>query len=159
MSRFRVVARLTVLFSAMFVARNATGQAPLVVRPIQNLSFGFLIPGVPTTIDALQLSRSGQIEVQATLGAIFEIRYTLPTALLNGGTALPLVFGSSAGGASASRTPVDVIRFNPNVPTRFRYATTDRATFFLGGEARPRVGQRTGAYAAPIIVTITNLGI
>lgn len=133
--------------------------APLVVRPIQNLSFGFLIPGVNTTIDPLTLSRSGQIEIQAGIGTALEVRFTLPTVLGGPAQTLPVRFGSTSAGVSASRTPTDVLRFDPGAAARFRFVTTDRATLFLGGEARPRAGQRTGAYSAPIIVTITNLGI
>jgi hypothetical protein len=159
MFRMSLVCRIVPLCCATLFAVQAMGQAPLVVRPIQDLSFGFLLPGVATTVDALQLTRSGQIEVQASIGAVFEIRYSLPSALQSPAATIPLFFGSSAGGASASRTPIDVIRFDPNAPARFRYVTTDRATFFLGGEARPRIGQPTGRYAAPVIITITNLGI
>lgn len=158
MCRSFAVIRALVLCALLPLFARAQA-APLLVRPIQNLSFGFLLPGVPTTIDPLTLSRSGQIEVQASLGAIFEIRYTLPTALTGPSGTLPLVFGSASAGASASRTPTDILRFDPKVATRFRFQTTDRATFFLGGEARPRTGQATGAYSAPIIVTITNLGV
>lgn len=133
-------------------------QGQLIVRPVQNLSFGLLIPGVPTVVDALQFTRSGHIEVGATIGAIFEIRYTLPTVMNGPGATLPLVFGTSSAGASASRTPSTLIRFNPNAAASFRFVTTDRASFFLGGEARPAIGQALGNYSAPIIVTITNLG-
>jgi hypothetical protein len=143
------------------LALCAQGPSPLAVRPLQDLNFGMLIPGVPSLVDPLTLTRSGQLEVQASIGAIFEVRYTLPDALrsVSGGTRLRLDFTPTSGGASASRTPTDLIRFDPRVPTRFRYVTTDRATFFLGGEARPTPGQRLGMYTAPIIVTITNLGI
>lgn len=142
------------------LALRAQGPAPLAVRPLQNLNFGILIPGVPATVDPLTLSRSGQIEVQASIGAVFEVRYTLPDALTGpAGARLGLTFTPTSAGASASRTPTDLIRFDPRVPTRFRYVTTDRATFFLGGQVRPIAGQRLGAYSAPIIVTITNLGI
>ena len=159
MSRKSVARRTLTMLSASFLAHGAMGQAPLVVAPVQNLSFGALLPNVPTVIDPLQLTRSGQIRVQASIGATFEVRYTLPTVMSSGTSSFPLVFGTSSAGAAASSTPSALIRFNPNVATRFVFVTTDRATFFLGGEARPRIGQRTGAYSAPIIVTITNLGI
>lgn len=147
------------LVCVLSLAPRAAGQAPLVVTPVQNLSFGTLLPNVPTVVDAMQLTRSGQIRVQASIGATFEVRYTLPAAMTSGTSSFPLVFGSASAGAAASSTPAALIRFNPNVATRFTFVTTDRATFFLGGEARPRIGQRTGAYSAPIIVTITNLGL
>jgi len=159
MSCLSAVRTAFVASCSLFLALESTqAQGPLVVRPLQDLSFGFLIPGVNTTVDALQLTRSGQVEVQATVGAVLEVRYTLPAVMNSGANTLPLAFGATSAGASASRTPIDVVRFNPNVATRFRYVTTDRATFFLGGLASPRTTQVTGAYTAPVIITITNLG-
>lgn len=147
------------LVSVLSPAPRAAGQAPLVVTPVQNLSFGTLLPSVPTVVDAMQLTRSGQIRVQASIGAVIEVRFTLPNAMTSGTSSFPLVFGNGAAGAAASGSPTSLLRFNPHAATRFTFATTDRATFFLGGEARPRSGQATGAYSAPIIVTITNLGL
>lgn len=137
----------------------AQAQTPLSVRPVQDLQFGFLIPGVATTVDALQLSRSGQLQLQATIGTTLEIRFTLPTMLFGTGPKLPVSFGSTSAGVSASSAPTDLVRFDPALPTRFKFTTTDRATIFLGGTANPHRNQRTGAYAAPVIVTITNLGL
>lgn len=139
-------------------APMAHGQA-LTVRPLQNLNFRFLLPGVNTTVDALQFTQSGQIEIKASIGANFEIRYTLPTALIGQGTTIPLVFSTTSGAAAPSSAPSSATRFNPNNATRWRFMTTNTATFFLGGQARPRVGQPTGAYTAPVVVTITNLGL
>ncbi len=149
---------LAAIAALCFVATRVEAQ-PLTVRPIQNLSFGFLLPGVATTIDASLLARSGQIEVTAALGTQFEIRYTLPTVMNGAGTTLPLAFGAGSAGAAPSSNPANLIRFNPAVAARFQLVTTTRATFFLGGQALPRGGQPVGSYAAPVIVTITNLGI
>ena len=135
------------------------GQTALVVRPLQNLTFGFLLPGVATNVDASQITLSGQIQIEAPIGTNFEIRYTLPTAMSGSGTTLPVSFGTSDGGAAPSANPAAMQRFDPNAATRWRLATTTRATFFLGGRASPRAGQPVGGYTAPIIVTITNLGV
>ena len=161
MSRLSDGCPLLATCCAVLLAMPAQGQAPLVVSPVQNLAFGSLIPGVRTVVDPLLLARSGQIRVQASIGAVFRISYTLPTVMTRtgGGASFPLVFGAASAGAAASSTPTALVRFNPAVPTNFQFVTTDRATFFLGGEARPNAGQLTGAYTAPIIVTITNLGV
>jgi hypothetical protein len=151
-------ARLLTTGAFLALAHVAGGQT-LVVRPLQNLTFGFLLPGVPTTIDAAQIILSGQIQVEAAIGTSFEIRYTLPTAMSGAGTTLPLTFATNAAGAAPSANPAAMLRFNPANPARFQLVTTTRATFFLGGRASPRVGQPVGAYTAPIVVTITNLGI
>ena len=141
------------------LASVAQGQTSLVVRPLQNLTFGFLLPGVPTSVDAATVTRSGQIQVEAPLGTNFEVRYTLPTVMNGPGTTMPLTFGTTDGGAAPSANPASMQRFNPATATRWQLVTTTRATFFLGGRASPRVGQPVGGYTAPIIVTITNLGV
>jgi hypothetical protein len=158
MYRIPAVARLVATILLLASASIAEGQT-LVVRPIQNLTFGFLLPGVPTTIDASQITLSGQIQLEAAIGTTFEIRYTLPTVMNGAGTTLPLTFANNAAGAAPSANPAAMIRFNPAGAARFQLVTTTRATFFLGGRAAPRVGQPVGAYTAPIVVTITNLGL
>ncbi len=158
MYRSSVLARLFAAGVYLVLAHRAEGQT-LVVRPLQNLSFGFILPGVPTTVDAAQITLSGQIQVEAAIGTNFEIRYTLPSVMNGAGTTLPITFGTTAAGAAPSANPAAMIRFNPAGAARFRLATTTRATFFLGGRVAPAVGQRVGAYTAPIVVTITNLGI
>ena len=150
---------LTAGFVLSLAAKVAQGQTSLVVRPLQNLSFGFLLPGVVTNVDAATITRSGQIQVEAPLGTNFEIRYTLPTLMNGAGTTLPVSFGSTDGGAAPSANPGAMQRFNPNNATRWTLVTTTRATFFLGGRASPRAGQPVGGYTAPIVVTITNLGV
>ena len=159
MYRFSVAARLIATLFVLSLAQVAQGQTSLVVRPLQNLSFGFLLPGVATNVDAAAITRSGQIQVEAALGTNFEVRFTLPTVMNGAGTTLPVSFGTTDGGAAPSASPASMQRFNPNTATRWLLVTTTRATFFLGGRASPRVGQPVGAYTAPIIVSITNLGV
>ncbi len=151
--------RLLAVGVLLFLAQRAQGQGSLIVRPLQNLSFGSLLPGVPSTVDALNLARSAQIEVKSLQGATFEIRFTLPTALTGAGTTLPLAFSSSSAGVSASSSPSALVRFDPNYAARFTFTSTNKVTFFLGGQARPTGVQSVGAYSAPIVVTITNLGV
>ena len=159
MYRISVFARLCASCCVLSLASAAQGQTSLVVRPLQNLTFGFLLPGVPTTVDAATVTRSGQIQVEAPLGTNFELRYTLPTVMNGQATTLPVTFGITDGGAAPSANPASMQRFNPANATRWQLVTTTRATFFLGGRASPRVGQPVGGYTAPIIVTITNLGV
>lgn len=151
--------RLLSACALLFLADRAQGQGVLVVRPVQNLTFGALLPGVPTTIDPLDLARSAQIEVRSARGETFEIRFTLPPALLGVGSTLPLAFGSSSAGVSASSSPAAMVRFDPTLPARFTFPSANRITFFLGGQALPSRAQATGAYNAPVILTITNLGV
>lgn len=145
--------------AALSLAHVAQGQTSLVVRPLQNLTFGFLLPGVATSVDAATITQSGQIQVEAPIGTNFQVQFTLPNTMSGAGTTLPVSFGASDGGAAPSANPASMQRFNPNGATRWQLVTTTKATFFLGGRASPRVGQPVGGYTAPVIVTITNLGV
>lgn len=147
-----------IALGVLCLASRAEAQT-LSVRPIQNLSFGFLLAGIATAVAPNDFTRSGQIEFSAPLGTTFEIRYTLPTVMSGAGTTLPLTFGTASAGAAPSSSPASMQFFNPANAARFQLVTTTRATFFLGGQATPRLGQPVGAYSAPIVVTITNLGI
>ena len=156
---FSPAARLLTMCAALSLAHVAQGQTSLVVRPLQNLTFGVLIPGVATSIDAATITQSGQIQVEAPIGTNFQVQYTLPTTMSGAGTTLPVSFGTTDGGAAPSANPASMQRFNPAAATRWLLVTTTRATFFLGGRASPRVGQPVGSYTAPVVVTITNLGV
>lgn len=145
--------------AALSLAKVAQGQTSLVVRPLQDLTFGFLLPGVATSVDAATITQSGQIQIEAPIGTNFQVQYTLPTAMSGAGTTLPVSFGNTDGGAAPTSSPASMQRFNPATATRWRLATTTRATFFLGGRASPRVGQPVGSYTAPVVVTIINLGV
>ncbi|MES3034990.1 MAG: hypothetical protein V4813_13410 [Gemmatimonadota bacterium] len=158
MYRLHAVARTSITCVVLFLANTAQGQG-LVVRPMQNLTFGLLLPGVPTTVDAAQVSQSAQIEVRAIRGASLEVRFTLPTVMTGAGTTLPLSFSSTSGGAAPTSSPASMSRFDPNYAARFTFLTTARATFFLGGRALPRIGQPPGSYTATVVMTITNLGL
>lgn len=138
----------------------ALGAQAFTVRPLQDLSFGAVIPGVPVRIDPLDALRSGQVELAAPRGTLFEVRITLPSAMSGpGGATLPLAFDNTSGAAAANRNGNrgDVIRFNPRAAQRFQLVTSDRAIIYLGGEARPRAGQGTGRYTAPVVMTLSNL--
>ncbi len=154
-----MAARLLTTCVALSLAQVVQGQTSLVVRPLQNLTFGFLLPGVPTTVDAATVTRSGQIQVEAPLATNFQVQYTLPTVMTGAGTTLPVSFGTTDAGAAPTANPAAMQRFNPAAATRWVLVTTTRATFFLGGRASPRVGQPVGSYTAPVVVTITNLGV
>ncbi len=147
----RAVVALALVATAPLRAQGIT------VRPLQNLSFGALLPAVVTRVEPVNTIRAGQIELLAARGTIFEVRFSLPAAMSGAGTTLPLAFLANSGAASAARTGADVVRFDPRGAARFQLATADRAFIYLGGEARPRAGQPVGSYTAAVVVTIANL--
>lgn len=150
-----------IAIAALAVAASAPlGAQSIAVRPLQDLAFGTLIPGVPVRVAPLDAVRGGQVEVQATRGTVFELRISLPNTMTGpGGSTLPLAFDNASGVAAANRNGNrgDLVTFNPRAPQRFQLVTSDRAVIYLGGEARPRGAQPVGRYAAPVVMTISNL--
>ena len=150
--------RLLAMLGVAPFALAAQGVATLGVRPIQDLKFGILLPGVPSAVAPTSIARSGQFEVQASAGTNVQVRVSLPGTLAGATSQLPIFFSNNSIGVSATGNPADMSYFNPKANMVFRFSNTTRATFYLGGEARPTATQATGAYSAPVIITITTLG-
>jgi hypothetical protein len=146
-------------FSA-FVLGAALAVAPAAARAqsvvgTQNLNFGNVIPGVPTTILRTDAVNSGQIRIT---GAGFfrsvTVRFTLPT-VMNGpsGATMPVTFGATDAGISWQGTIGTQTVFNPNSP--FTYTLfLGTGTVYLGGRVNPAPAQTAGSYTGTIILTV-----
>jgi hypothetical protein len=138
----------------------ALGAAPTAVRAqsvvgTQNLNFGNVIPGVPTTILRTDAVNDGQIRITgAGLFRSVTVRFTLPT-LMNGpsGATMPISFSSTDAGISWQGTIGSMTTFNPNAP--FTYTLwLGSGTVYLGGRVSPAPAQASGSYTGTIILTV-----
>lgn len=121
----------------------------------QNLNFGNVIPGVPTTILKSNAASSGQFRI--TGGGFFRsvtVRLTLPV-VMNGpaGATMPISFTSTDAGISWQGTIGSQTTFDPNAP--FTYTLwLGSGTVFLGGRVSPAPAQPAGSYTATITLTV-----
>lgn len=124
------------------------------VTGIRNLTFGNVIPGVPTTVLQTDAVRSGQFRIAGVIVRNVVISFTLPTAM-NGplGATMPITFTNTSAGFTTvfqGNTP-----FNPNTP--YNETVVFNATITLGGRVNPSPTQRAGNYSANIIMTVIFL--
>lgn len=136
----------------------ATVQAPISVANEQDLQFGDVIPGFPTTVapsdpDAgrFLVSGAGALEVTLDFG-------TLPSELDHVTTAstLPLSFGAGSAGTGTSALSVGST-FDPSA-TLTTNLSSGALYVFLGGTVSPVVSQEAGDYDGTITLTVAYTG-
>lgn len=131
---------------------------PLQVYPFADLSFGVVLPGVPTVISVRNSARAGKFEISGPIGAAVRVELVLPSALqTTHGASMALTFNAGDGLALAS-APSSGSLFDPNLP----YITTlnDRGLLQvrLGGTVSPGLPQPGGNYTATITLVVFDLG-
>jgi hypothetical protein len=141
-------------------ALRAQGGRPLRVIGVQGLTFGSLIPGIAVHILKSDPAGSGRFDLRGARNSQVQIQFTLPPNLQGpAGATLPLTFGSSDGGFSATESITSQTTFDPNTTSLGVLSNTGRASVFLGGSAIPGAAQRAGAYSATITLTVTYTGL
>lgn len=133
---------------------------PLRVTGVRDLQFGTVIPGVPAVILRTDAVNSGQVSLTGEKNAAVQLQFTLPTAM-NGpsGATMSLSFGASDAGFSQVETVTSQVGFDPRVPFVGALSNNGRAAVFLGGQALPAGGQRSGTYTATITLTVSYIGL
>lgn len=124
----------------------------------QNLSFGTVIPGVPTTIARTDPVGSGQFRITSGWLQNVTVSFTLPT-VMNGplGATMPITFLNTDGGFSGWNGSItNQTQFNPNSPYN-GFIWWGTAVVYLGGRVNPSPTQRGGSYTANIVMTVIFL--
>lgn len=154
--RFIAAAAFLVILSA--TQANAQGR-PLRVTPKKDLVFGMLFPGVPLTVAPTDALRAGAVDITGPNGSQVEITFTLPTSLSGpAASSLPLIFSSTSAGFTTGSITSQV-QFDPRTAYRPTLSGSGRGTVYIGAIANPTPSQRSGNYAAIIVVTVANTGL
>lgn len=140
-------------------AQGRAGGRPLSVFGRQTLTFGAVLPGVPTTISRTDALNAGEFEVRGQKDAQIQIDLTLPAAMTSGTLSLPLRFGPADGGYSQSGTIAAANVFDPRVQLVTALSSNGRLYVYLGGTALPSPQQGPGAYAGTIVLTVAYTGV
>lgn len=153
--------RRRVLITALLLASWApaawaqTAQSVTVI-PVQPLSFGLLLPGVPEVVPATDVARRAVVALAGS-GPV-DVTLVLPTSLVTtDGQSIPLQFG----GADAGLLPTiasPVVPLNPFQVNRVQLSAERAAHVVLGGSALPSRGVRPGHYTARVLVIVTQPG-
>jgi hypothetical protein len=159
----KTFARAALLTLALALTGSAGLSAqgrPLRVTGVRDLQFGTVIPGVPALILRTDAANSGQLSLTGEKNTTVQLQFTLPAAM-NGpsGATMPVSFGASDAGFSPAETVTSQVGFDPRVPFVGALSNNGRAAVFLGGQALPAGGQRSGTYTATITLTVSYVGL
>ena len=134
------------------VATPGAARAQTVVG-LQNLAFGTVIPGVPTTVLPSDAVRAAQFRITGVFLNTVTVTFTLPPVMnrIGGGASIPLAFGNTAASWQSpfsGQTP-----FNPNTPYS-AFILFGTYNVFLGGTATPAPSQLGGNYTGNVVITV-----
>ncbi|HEX9950502.1 MAG TPA: hypothetical protein VGB53_01940 [Rubricoccaceae bacterium] len=145
-ARVQTLAAVALAAFALGPALPAAAQA---VVPVQGLTFGLLLPGVPETVGPDDVWRRAEVRVEGS-GPV-EVRFLLPDALHAGGARLPFRLGE----ATVSIGDAPPVPFDPAAPLRVTIPPAiGSITFYVGGTATAST-QNAGAYEATLSVVAT----
>jgi hypothetical protein len=135
------------------------GQRPLNAVGTQDLDFGSVFAGVPTSVPRTDRAQSGQMQVNGGRNLEVLIEFVLPGFMVNPvGDQMPLSFGSNDGGYSTRPSMVSMQGFDPRNPLVARLGNNGRLYLTLGGTVQPPISQPAGAYSATATLTISYTG-
>lgn len=139
--------------------RPPGGGRPLRVDARQGLSFGTLLPGVPTVVPSNDALNAASVEVRGRGGSDVLLSFLLPTRLDGpGGAGVPLTFGVGSAGYAPSRDINAQIALDPQASEVLELPRNGRGMIYLGGIASPPAQIPPGTYGATITVTLSYVG-
>lgn len=147
-----------VLGVGLLAAPLAAQSRPLTITGVRGLTFGAVLPGIPTVVARTDPARSGQLDIRGPNRSQILLTFTLPLAMTGpAGAQLPLVFSASDAGYSQSQAIGSQVGFDPKQPFTAALSNNGRGSVFIGGTANALPSQRAGAYTATLTLTVTVL--
>ena len=135
-----------------------SAQRPITVTGVRSLTFGAVLPGVPTVVSRTNAANAGQFDVTGPKDSQAALTFTLPLVMTGPASAtLPLLFAGSDAGYSQSQSIGSQVGFDPKQPFVITFSKNGRGSVFLGGTAQPIPTQRAGSYTATITLTVVSL--
>ena len=148
-----------VLMGAMLLGVPLLAQGkPLTVTGVRGVTFGAVLPGVPRVVLRTDPANSGQFDIRGPKGGPVLLSFVLPLTMTGpAGALMPIVFGASDAGFSATQSIASQVGFDPRQPTTVVFPNNGNVSVFVGATANPRTNQRAGAYTGTITLTVTYL--
>jgi hypothetical protein len=155
--RARQLVASLLLLTAVLVTGRLSAQT-ISVRAMRGLSFGTVVPGVPSHVLRTDPVNSGQFEIQGPFLTFIRLTFTLPS-VLNGpsGATMPLSFATNDAGYSISNSIGSQTAFDPHQSYTTLIWIGGRSGVFLGGTVSPIPSQRAGNYSATVVLTVVVL--
>lgn len=127
---------------------------------LQGLSFGDVLPGVPTTVPSSDAINAASFEIRGGRNREVLVSLILPSALAGPGAgSIPLTFGpGSAAFAPFWFWPTYQVQFDPTTQVVVNLSFFGRSLILLGGTASPPSQTPAGSYNAPVVLTLAYTG-
>jgi len=147
-----------IVIGAMLLGVPLPAQGrPLTVTGVRGVTFGAVLPGVPLVVLRTDPANSGQFDIKGPKGPLL-LSFVLPLRMTGpAGALMPLTFGASDAGFSATQAIGSQVGFDPKQPFTATLPANGRASVFVGATASAATNQRAGAYTATIILNVTVL--
>ncbi len=144
---------------------TATVQAVLAVTSVQDLNFGNVLQGVPSSADIDVVAEAADFSVTGSGGAEVALYLQLPEYLWNSTNTDRMIISFSATdceidaniGTAATKV-AEVVADPYNLPATNLHATNNILHVYLAGSVFPAVDQAVGAYSADIVLTAAYTG-
>jgi hypothetical protein len=151
---FRVL--LTLLLASWPTLASAQAPQSISIVPVQNLSFGLLLPGFREAISVGDASRRAVVALAGD-GPV-DVTLVLPSALETpAGDRIPLHFGSGDA-ALFSSTGSSLAAIDPLQINRIQLSNERTVLFVLGGTALTSAMTRPGHYSARVALILNHPG-
>ncbi len=126
-----------------------------------NLAFGNMMPGIPKTVNKTDAGAAAEFYISGVAGNEVSIEFALPTYMNSSGNNMQLVFSEADCAMDSSASPDQgnpgYNNIDPWHEITYRLGSNG-LTIWLGGTAIPKLTQRSGSYAATIVLTVTYTG-
>ena len=144
------------------VARAEITDIAVTVRDVQDLQFGTVLPGFPTTVDPQTSANAGKFEIRGAQRAEITIDLTLPPALTVGPWSMPINFDANAACHRNRDQQAQCTYFDPSTTliTNIRnQAFPDNLQIvWVGGTVSPTPAQFPGVYSGTITLMAAYTG-
>ena len=144
---------------------TATVQAVLAVTSVQDLNFGNVLQGVPSSADIDVIAEAADFSVTGSGGAEVALYLQLPEYLWNTTNTdrMQISFSSTdceidPNIGTAAAKVAEVVADPYNLPATNLHATNNILHVYLAGSVFPAVDQAVGAYSADIVLTAAYTG-
>ncbi len=144
---------------------TATVQAVLAVTSVQDLNFGNVLQGVPSSADIDVVAEAADFSVTGSGGAEVALYLQLPEYLWNSTNTdrMQIAFSSTdceidANIGTAATKVAPVVADPYNLPATALHATDNILHVYLAGSVFPAVDQAVGSYSADIVLTAAYTG-
>jgi hypothetical protein len=144
---------------------TATVQAVLAVTSVQDLNFGNVLQGVPSSADIDVVAEAADFSVTGSGGAEVALYLQLPEYLWNSTNTDRMIIAFSStdceidANIGTAATKVAPVVADPyNLPATALHATNNILHVYLAGSVYPAVDQAVGSYSADIILTAAYTG-